>query len=148
MVNQLECNWENLKKATAHLFRNLAWKADKTAKSILSESKVVNVLLTAAMLVGSKAIVETPMGIAVEPNRDEESTLKVILSALWNLSAHCKKNKSDVCNQDSSLVFLVQLLRSKSTAVVENGGGILRNISSRRETFPDLTERKSNNILR
>ena len=56
--------------------------------------------------------------------------LQVILSALWNLSAHCKKNKSDVCSLEGSLVFLVQLLRSKSTAVVENGGGILRNISS------------------
>ena len=130
MVNQLECNWENLRKATAHLFRNLAWKADKSAKSILSESKVVHVLLLAAMSVGSRALVETPMGTSVEPNREDESTLKVILSALWNLSAHCKKNKSDVCSQEAALVFLVQLLRSKSTAVVENGGGILRNISS------------------
>ena len=45
MVNQLECHWENLRKATAHLFRNLAWKADKGSKSILAESKVVQVLL-------------------------------------------------------------------------------------------------------
>ena len=64
------------------------------------------------------------------------SPLQVILSALWNLSAHCKKNKSDVCSLDGSLVFLVQLLRSKSTAVVENGGGILRNISSFIATCP------------
>ena len=63
-------------------------------------------------------------------------SLQVILSALWNLSAHCKKNKSDVCSLDGSLVFLVQLLRSKSTAVVENGGGILRNISSFIATCP------------
>ena len=62
--------------------------------------------------------------------------LQVILSALWNLSAHCKKNKSDVCSLEGSLVFLVQLLRSKSTAVVENGGGILRNISSFIATSP------------
>ena len=64
------------------------------------------------------------------------SPLQVILSALWNLSAHCKKNKSDVCSLEGSLVFLVQLLRSKSTAVVENGGGILRNISSFIATCP------------
>ena len=63
-------------------------------------------------------------------------SLQVILSALWNLSAHCKKNKSDVCSLEGSLVFLVQLLRSKSTAVVENGGGILRNISSFIATCP------------
>lgn len=62
--------------------------------------------------------------------------LQVILSALWNLSAHCKKNKSDVCTLEGSLVFLVQLLRSQSTAVVENGGGILRNISSFIATCP------------
>jgi hypothetical protein len=37
----------------------------------------------------------------------------VILSALWNLSAHCKKNKADVCSIEGSLVFLVQLLRSR-----------------------------------
>ena len=140
MVNQLECNWENLRKATAHLFRNLAWKADKGSKSILAESKVVQVLLGAAMTVGSKCLVDTPMGLAVEPNREDESSLKVILSALWNLSAHCKKNKSDVCGQEESLVFLVQLLRSKSTSVVENGGGILRNISSFIATCPQGEE--------
>merc|ERR1719422_2277532 len=129
MVGQLDCNWENLRKATAHLFRNLAWKADKSSKSVLSESRVVSVLMMAAMTVSARSIVDTPMGSAVEPGRDEP-TLKVILSALWNLSAHCKKNKADVCSIPGSLVFLVQLLRSRSTAVVENGGGILRNVSS------------------
>jgi len=129
MVGQLDSNWENLRKATAHLFRNLAWKADKSSKSVLSESKVVSVLMMAAMSVSARSLVETPMGSAVEPGRDEP-TLKVILSALWNLSAHCRKNKSDVCGIIGSLIFLVQLLRSRSTAVVENGGGILRNVSS------------------
>ena len=33
MVGQLDTSgWENLRKATAHLFRNLAWKADKSSK--------------------------------------------------------------------------------------------------------------------
>ena len=130
MVGQLDTSgWENLRKATAHLFRNLAWKADKSSKLVLSESRVVSVLMEAAMAVSSRALTETPAGLAVEPGR-EEPTLKVILSALWNLSAHCKKNKADVCSIPGSLVFLVQLLRSRSTAVVENGGGILRNVSS------------------
>ena len=130
MVGQLDTSgWENLRKATAHLFRNLAWKADKSSKQVLSESRVVSVLMEAAMAVSSRALTETPAGLAVEPGR-EEPTLKVILSALWNLSAHCKKNKADVCSIPGSLVFLVQLLRSRSTAVVENGGGILRNVSS------------------
>ena len=67
------------------------------------------------MEVLSRALTEMLAGLAVEPGRDEP-TLKVILSALWNLSAHCKKNKADVCSILGSLVFL--------------GGGILRNVSS------------------
>ena len=43
MVAQLaSCSSESLLKATAHLFRNLAWKADKTSKQTLSESNVVS----------------------------------------------------------------------------------------------------------
>ena len=56
--------------------------------------------------------------------------LKVILSALWNLSSHCRKNKEDICSINGALAFLVNLLRHKSPAIVENGGGILRNVSS------------------
>ncbi len=82
MVDQLRsCPSESLLKATAHLFRNLAWKADKSSKTTLSESNVVAVLMQAAMM--------TSHGSEVK----EEPTLKVILSALWNLSAHCRKNK-------------------------------------------------------
>jgi hypothetical protein len=39
--------------------------------------------------------------------------LQVILSALWNLSAHCRKNKSDVCAFPAALNLLAQLLRSR-----------------------------------
>jgi len=34
MVGQLESPFETLRKATAHLFRNLAWKADKNSKQV------------------------------------------------------------------------------------------------------------------
>merc|ERR1719210_2596883 len=81
MVGQLDTSgWENLRKATAHLFRNLAWKADKTSKSILSESQVVNVLMMAAMTTAVRSLVDTSGGLSVEPSKEEESTLKVILS--------------------------------------------------------------------
>merc|ERR550519_740855 len=73
----------------------------------------------------------------------EEPTLEVILSALWNLSAHCRKNKADVCAIEGSLQFLVSLLRSKSTAIVENGGGILRNVSSYIATCPQGDQYRS-----
>ncbi|TRY69315.1 hypothetical protein TCAL_09734, partial [Tigriopus californicus] len=120
MVQQLGSPFENLRKATAHLFRNLAWKADKASKSILSDSNVISVLMRAAMDVAQR--------VGEDPK--EEATLKVVLSALWNLSAHCGKNKADICAIDGSLPFLVHLLQSDCVAVVENGGGILRNISS------------------
>jgi hypothetical protein len=38
---------------------------------------------------------------------------------------------------NGALAFLVALLRHKATAIVENGGGILRNISSFIATSPD-----------
>ncbi len=45
---------ENLLKATAHLFRNLAWKADRRSKAALSESGVVVVLVKEAMEVARR----------------------------------------------------------------------------------------------
>jgi hypothetical protein len=84
MVGHLRTPLENLQKATAHLFRNLAWKADKQSKHVLSECGVVHVLLTLAM--------DVAFGRG-SANHKEESMLKVVLSALWNLSSHCGKNK-------------------------------------------------------
>lgn len=64
----------------------------------------------------------------------KESTLKSILSALWNLSAHCTQNKKSICEVDGAIQFLVTMLNykspSKTLAIVECAGGILRNISS------------------
>ncbi len=124
LVSQLEAAAprlpENLLKAIAHLFRNLAWKADKRSKGRLSDSGVVAVLVEAAM-----NLVE-----AAETQEESLSTLKVVLSALWNLSAHCGKNKSDICDTDGALEFLVRLLDHESTTIIESGSGILRNVSS------------------
>uniref|UniRef100_A0A8C3D4T7 Signal recognition particle 19 kDa protein n=3 Tax=Corvus TaxID=30420 RepID=A0A8C3D4T7_CORMO len=64
----------------------------------------------------------------------KESTLKSVLSALWNLSAHCTGNKADICAVDGALAFLVGTLTYRSQtntlAIIESGGGILRNVSS------------------
>lgn len=70
------------------LLRNLAWKADKKSKDVLSNSNVVRVLMMTAMDVSMR------MAVSEEASAKEESTLKVVLSALWNLSAHCGKNKA------------------------------------------------------
>lgn len=57
-----------------------------------------------------------------------------MLSALWNLSAHSTENKAAVCAVDGALGFLVSTLtykcHSNSLAIIESGGGILRNVSS------------------
>ena len=45
--------------------------------------------------------------------------------------------QADICSINDALAFLVALLRHKSPAIVENGGGILRNISSFIATSPD-----------
>lgn len=64
----------------------------------------------------------------------QESTLKSILSALWNLSAHSIDNKVAICAVDGALGFLVSTLtyrcQTNSLAIIESGGGILRNVSS------------------
>lgn len=77
-------------------------------------------------------MVVTLMKAAMEAQK--ESTLKSILSALWNLSAHCSMNKGDICEVEGALEFLVSTLTYKSSAntlaIIENGGGILRNVSS------------------
>jgi adenomatosis polyposis coli protein len=60
---------------TASVLRNLSWRADGASKQTLREVGAVSGLMQAAM------------------EGKKESTLKSILSALWNLSAHCSINK-------------------------------------------------------
>ncbi len=94
MLCNLQSPFENLRKATAHLFRNLAWKADRRSRKVLSDSDVVRTLLAAAM--DAEARLETAKrssGTEAQGEGKEETTLKIMLSALWNLSAHCSKNK-------------------------------------------------------
>ncbi|RXM93787.1 Adenomatous polyposis protein 2 [Acipenser ruthenus] len=73
-----------------------------------------------------------------------ESTLKSLLSALWNLSAHSTENKVSICSVDGALGFLVSTLtykcQSNSLAIIESGGGILRNVSSLVATREDYRQ--------
>lgn len=74
----------------------------------------------------------------------KENTLKSILSALWNLSAHSTENKGEICAIDGALGFLVDMLTyktpSKTLTIIENAGGILRNISSQIAVREDYRE--------
>ena len=117
MADQMESPSENVRKATSHLFRNLAWKADRASELVLSDSGVVNILVASAMRLAAQSMVVTQRGRSVEPGRDEQ-TLKVILSAVWNLSANCMKNKADICEETGSFVFLVKLLSISSQLIV------------------------------
>ncbi|XP_034933727.1 uncharacterized protein [Chelonus insularis] len=116
LVSQLRSSSDDLRQVTASVLRNLSWRADSSSKQTLREVGAVTALMRAAM------------------EGRKESTLKSILSALWNLSAHCSTNKVDICAVEGALAFLVDMLSykapSKTLSIVENAGGILRNVSS------------------
>lgn len=126
LVVQLQSPSDELRQVTASVLRNLSWRADVTSKEILREVGSVTGLMKAAML------------------DNKENTLKSILSALWNLSAHCTENKSEICAVEGALGFLVDMLiyktATKSLAIIENSGGILRNISSQIAVRDDYRE--------
>ncbi|KNC28237.1 hypothetical protein FF38_14103 [Lucilia cuprina] len=116
LVAQLDSAPDDLLQVTASVLRNLSWRADAQMKAVLNEIGTVTALAKAAM-----------------KNRCE-NTLKAILSALWNLSAHCSTNKAEFCAVEGALSFIVRMLTyegpSKTLKIIENAGGILRNVSS------------------
>ncbi|XP_058983931.1 LOW QUALITY PROTEIN: adenomatous polyposis coli homolog [Musca domestica] len=116
LVAQLDCAPDDLLQVTASVLRNLSWRADAQMKAVLNEIGTVTALAKAAM------------------KNKCENTLKAILSALWNLSAHCSTNKAEFCAVEGALSFIVRMLTyegpSKTLKIIENAGGILRNVSS------------------
>ncbi|XP_041435832.1 adenomatous polyposis coli protein 2-like isoform X2 [Xenopus laevis] len=126
IVAHLASENEELQQVASSILRNLSWRADINSKKILRE-------------VGS---VISLMQCALRANK--ESTLKSVLSALWNLSAHSTENKASVCSVEGSLGFLVSTLtykcQSNSLSIIESGGGILRNISSLIATRDDYRQ--------
>ncbi|KAM4808474.1 adenomatous polyposis coli protein [Rhinophrynus dorsalis] len=134
LVAQLKSESEDLQQVIASVLRNLSWRADVNSKKTLRE-------------VGSvKALMECALDVK------KESTLKSVLSALWNLSAHCTENKADICSVDGALAFLVGTLTYRSQtntlAIIESGGGILRNVSSLIATHEDHRQiLRENNCL-
>ncbi|XP_061704312.1 adenomatous polyposis coli protein-like isoform X3 [Cydia pomonella] len=116
LVEQLESPNDDMRQVTAAVLRNLSWRADTSSKQVLREVGAVKGLTKAAMTC------------------QKEATLKSVLSALWNLTAHCSMNKVALCSVDGALGFLVDMLSydspTKTLAIVENAGGIMRNVSS------------------
>lgn len=72
------------------------------------------------------------MGVAMKVKK--EVILKSIFSVLWNLFVYGSENKVEICVVDGFLEFFVSILIYKFSlkiiVVIENGGGVLRNIFS------------------
>ena len=116
-------------KAAAHLVRNLAWRADSRAQACLARAGLAGALLDCARRQAAPLTRATRAGPAVEPGPGPATqALKVILSGLWNLSAHASGSKATLCSAPGSLEFLAALVRSSALQLVECGGGVLRNV--------------------
>ncbi|XP_064196991.1 adenomatous polyposis coli protein 2-like [Anguilla rostrata] len=126
IVTQLESDSEELHQVVSSILRNLSWRADLNSKKALRDVGSVTALMTCAL------------------QATKESTLKSLLSALWNLSAHSPENKEALCSVEGSLGFLVSTLtyrcQTNQLAVMESGGGILRNVSSLVATREDYRQ--------
>ncbi|XP_062280922.1 adenomatous polyposis coli protein 2 [Scomber scombrus] len=126
LVAQLGSDSEELHQVVSSILRNLSWRADCSSKRVLRDIGCVSALMTCAL------------------QATKESTLKSLLSALWNLSAHSIENKVAICSVDGALGFLVSTLtyrcQTNSLAIIESGGGILRNVSSLVATREDYRQ--------
>ncbi|KAL4634829.1 adenomatous polyposis coli protein 2 [Arapaima gigas] len=126
IVAQLASDSEELQQVVSSILRNLSWRADINSKKTLREVGSVSALINCAL------------------QATKESTLKSVLSALWNLSAHSTENKMAICSVDGALGFLVSTLtyrcQTNSLAIIESGGGILRNVSSLVATREDYRQ--------
>ncbi|XP_063673780.1 adenomatous polyposis coli protein 2-like isoform X2 [Bolinopsis microptera] len=100
-------------RVVTSLFRNLSWRASSQTKLNLAHCQVCSVLID----VGRRC--------------SDASTMKVLTSSLWNLSAHNAANKEALCSEGLELIaVLVKQPLQRNTVVLENTLGILRNISS------------------
>ncbi|XP_021090519.1 adenomatous polyposis coli protein 2 isoform X3 [Mesocricetus auratus] len=126
IVAQLASESEELHQVVSSILRNLSWRADINSKKVLREVGSMTALMECVL------------------RASKESTLKSVLSALWNLSAHSTENKAAICQVDGALGFLVSTLtyrcQGNSLAVIESGGGILRNVSSLIATREDYRQ--------
>ena len=106
---------ESITSSSAQVLRNLSWRASAVVKNALLEHDAAVALVSAIKYV------------------KEEPTLQHITSALWNLSAHSVDSRHKLCSTPNGIQQLVKLLSYSSTShttiVVENVGGILKNLS-------------------
>ena len=106
---------ESIIASSAQVLRNLSWRATADIKDALYKCDASVALIAAIKYVS------------------DEPTIQYITSALWNLSAHSLESRRRICSTQFGIKQLVELLSynspSGTTAVVENVGGILKNLS-------------------
>lgn len=107
---------EQVMSKGAQVLRNLSCKATPEIKECLKNCHAVVVLMEAV------------------DRACNETTVQHITSALWNVSAHSLDNRYKVCKTPRGIESLVGLLSynspSGATIVIENVGGVLRNLSN------------------
>lgn len=115
LVAQIRSDSDELVQVTASVIRNLSWRADTKIKEVLSSLNTITTLTRAAMICSN------------------ENTLKAIISALWNLT-NSPQSKEIFCNCNGAIDFIIDMLKydspNKTLTIIENAGGVLRNISS------------------
>ena len=107
---------EDLVQVYAGITRNISWRPDVRTQQALKHINAVRELMMCIQ------------------DLQSEICIRAVLSAVWNLSAHNSENKEEICRTPGSLKYLTFALSYHSAkenlAVIENAGGILRNISS------------------
>uniref|UniRef100_A0A7M5XAS1 Adenomatous polyposis coli protein n=2 Tax=Clytia hemisphaerica TaxID=252671 RepID=A0A7M5XAS1_9CNID len=107
---------EDLVQVFAVITQNISWRPDERMQQTLKSINAVRVLM-----------------MCIQQLRTE-TCIRSVLSAVWNLSAHNSENKEEICRTPGSLKYLTYALSYRSPTntlkVIENAGGILRNISS------------------
>jgi adenomatosis polyposis coli protein len=115
LVYHVNLQNESIIASAAQVLRNLSWRATPDIKD--------------ALLFYDSAV--ALMGAVDHCN--EEATVQYITSALWNMSAHSLESRERITSATSSIQQLVNLLSynspSGTTSVVENVGGVLKNLS-------------------
>lgn len=107
---------EQILSKGAQVLRNLSCKATSDMKDALLKCNAIIVLMEAVEYANS------------------ETTMQHVTSALWNVSAHSTENRRRLCQMKNGIELLVGLLSynspSGTTVVIENVGGVLKNLSS------------------
>ena len=115
LVYHVSLQNETIIASAAQVLRNLSWRATADIKD---------------------ALLFHDAGVALMGATDycsEEATIQYITSALWNMSAHSLESRERISSAPNGIQQLVHLLSynspSGTTSVVENVGGILKNLS-------------------